>query len=83
MLTALQDKLGVDWLEVTEAESGETAIGVGKRLNDRLSIGVEQTTRTNTSRVTIDLDLSNNLKLRGGLGTGGSTRAGVFYEKDY
>lgn len=83
LLTALQDKLGVDWLEVTEAESGETAIGVGKRLNDRLSIGVEQTTRTNTSRVTIDLDLSNNLKLRGGLGTGGSTRAGVFYEKDY
>jgi len=83
LLTTLQDKLGVDWLEVTEAESGETAVGIGKRLNDRLSIGVEQTTRTNTSRVTIDLNVSNNLKLRGGLGTDGSTRAGVFYEKDY
>ena len=83
LLTSLQNKLGVDWLEVTEAESGETAVGIGKRLNDRLSIGVEQTTRTNTSRVTIDLNATNALKLRGALGTDGSTRAGVFYEKDY
>ena len=83
LLTSLQNKLGVDWLEVTEAESGETAVGIGKRLNDRLSVGVEQMTRTNTSRVTIDLDVSSNLKLRGALGTDGATRAGVFYEKDY
>ncbi len=83
LLGGLQDTLGVDWLEVTETPSGETAVGAGKQLNERLSIGVEQTTKTNTSRVIIDLGISKNFKLRGAAGSDGSSRAGVFFEKDY
>ncbi len=83
ILGGLQNALGLDWVEITETPDGETAVGVGKRLNDRLSIGVEQTTQTNTSRVIIDLDITKNLKLRGAAGTDGSSRAGIFFEKDY
>lgn len=83
LLGDLQDTLGVDWLEVTETSSGETAVGAGKQINERLSIGVEQTTKTNTSRVIIDLGISKNFKLRGAAGSDGSSRAGVFFEKDY
>jgi translocation and assembly module TamB len=79
----LQNSLGVDWVEITQTPSGETAVGVGKRINDRLSVGVEQTTETNTSRVIIDLRVSRSLKLRGAAGTDGTSRAGVYFEKDY
>src|SRR5436189_274933 len=38
ILDKLQNAIGVDWLEVTETETGQTAIGIGKRINDRLSV---------------------------------------------
>ena len=83
VLEGLQNSLGVDWLEITQTPSGETAVGIGKRINDKLSIGVEQTTQTNTSRVIIDLSVSRSLKLRGSAGTDGTSRAGIYFEKDY
>ena len=83
LLGGLQSALGVDWLEITETASGETAVGLGKQISDKLSIGVEQTTKTNTSRVTIDLNLKRNFKLRGSAGSDGSTGAGIFFQKDY
>ncbi|MEM8648289.1 MAG: translocation/assembly module TamB domain-containing protein, partial [Pseudomonadota bacterium] len=83
VLDGLQDTLGVDWLEVTETPSGETAVGIGKQLDERLSIGVEQSTKSATSRVIIDLGVTKNFKLRGAAGSDGSSRAGVIFEKDY
>ena len=83
LLGDLQSALGVDWLEITQTPEGETAVGIGKQVNDRLSIGVEQSTKTNTSRVIIDLGVTKNLKLRGAAGTDGSSRAGIFFERDY
>jgi translocation and assembly module TamB len=83
VLTGLQNALGADWVDVIQTEDGQTAISVGKRLSNRLSVGVEQTTQTNTSRVTIDLGVTKNLKLRGAYGTDGASRAGVYYENDY
>lgn len=83
VLTGLQNALGADWLDVIQTETGETAVSVGKRINDKLSVGVEQTTRSNTSRVTIDLNIGKNLKARGAYGTDGASRAGIYYEKDY
>jgi translocation and assembly module TamB len=83
LLSGLEGSLGVDWIEVIQTETGETAVSVGKQISERLSIGVEQTTRTNTSRVIIDLGLTSKLKARGALGTDGSSRAGIYFEKDY
>ena len=83
LLSGLQNALGTDWLEVIQTETGETALSVGKRLNDRLSVGVEQTTKTNTSRVVIDLGITSNFKARASVGTDGASRTGVYYEKDY
>jgi translocation and assembly module TamB len=83
LLTGLQNALGFDWLDFTESETGEAQVGIGKRLNDKLSVGVEQGTETGTTRVIIDLNATRSLKLRGAVGSDGSTRAGVYYEKDY
>jgi translocation and assembly module TamB len=83
ILSGLQNALGTDWLDVVQTETGETAVSIGNRINDRLSIGVEQTTKTNTSRVTIDLGLTRNLRARGSYATDGTSRAGIYFEKDY
>ena len=83
LLSGLESALGVDWLTVRQNESGETEIGVAKRINDRLSLGVEQTTKSNTTRVIIDLSATKSLKLRGSVDTDQSSRIGVYYEKDY
>ena len=83
LMSGLQSALGVDYLTITETKSGETQIGTAKRINDRLSVGVEQTTKSNTTRVIIDLNATKNLKLRGAVGSDQSSRAGIFYEKDY
>ena len=83
LLSGLQNALGLDQLSITENESGGTDVGIAKRLNDKLSIGVEQTTQSNTTRVIIDLSATPELKVRGSIDSEGSSRIGVYYEKDY
>jgi translocation and assembly module TamB len=68
---------------VPDADGGGTALGVGSYLNDRTYINVEKGLSGNAGKVTIDLDITDNLKARGEAGTDGETKAGIFYEKDY
>ena len=79
----LLDALGLDQLSITEGEGGDTQVGLTKRLNDRLSVGVEQSTQNNTTRAIIDLSATPELKVRGSIDSQGSSRIGVYYEKDY
>ena len=83
LLSGLQSALGVDYLTVRENEAGQTEVGVAKRINDKLSVGVEQTLETNKTRVIIDLSATRNLKVRGSVDTEQSSRIGVYFEKDY
>lgn len=73
---------GLDDLDVRQNETGGTTVGIGKRINDNLRLGVEQDTR-GTGRVTIDLDLTRNLKARGEAGSDGSGKLGLTYEREY
>ncbi|MCB1433971.1 MAG: translocation/assembly module TamB domain-containing protein, partial [Alphaproteobacteria bacterium] len=83
LLSGLQSALGVDYLTVRENETGQTEVGVAKRINDKLSVGVEQTLETNKTKVIIDLSATRNLKVRGSVDTEQSSRIGVYFEKDY
>ena len=82
ILSGLQAAMGLDFTVGTD-EQGETQVGVAKQINDRLSVGVEQTTKSNTTRVNIDLSATPNVKLRGSVDSDRSSRIGVYYEKDY
>jgi translocation and assembly module TamB len=83
LLGGLQNALGTGWLDIVQTESGETAVSFGKQISERLSIGAEQTTQSNTSRAIIDFGITSHLKARGSYGTDGSSRAGVYFQKDY
>jgi translocation and assembly module TamB len=80
----IRDAIGVDDLDIRQNASGGTTVGLGKRINDNVSLGVEA--GTDGERVTIDLNLTPNLKARGSAGSGGaggSSGIGLTYEREY
>jgi translocation and assembly module TamB len=82
ILSGLQAAMGLE-LTVGTSEKDETLIGATKQINDRLSVGVEQTLESNSTRINIDLSATPDVKIRGSVDSDRSSRIGVFYEKDY
>lgn len=82
LFTRVRQMTGLDDLDVRQNESGGTTVGIGKRINDNIRLGVEQDTG-GAGRVTIDLDITRNLKARGSAGDDGSGSVGLNYEYEY
>jgi translocation and assembly module TamB len=83
LFEGLRRAAGIDRLDVTTDSSGQTAVGVGSYLNDRTYLGVQQGIETGDTKVTIDLDITRELKLRAGASSVGETEAGILFEKEY
>lgn len=84
LLDNLQGKLGVDDLDVkTDEATGDTSVSVGKYLNDRTYITIEKGSRPGSGKAAIDLSVGKGVKLRGEASDDGSTKGGIFYEKEY
>ena len=80
-LDKMRRSLGVDSLDVGTENGGE--VGLGKRLNDRIYLGVKQGAQPNSSKVTIDVDITKNIRAQGATGADGSTEVGIGAEWDY
>ncbi|UIJ71241.1 translocation/assembly module TamB domain-containing protein [Aurantimonas sp. HBX-1] len=78
LLENLRAQLGVDDLDIRTTADGQTAVGVGRYINDNTYLGVDS-----TGRVSIDLDLGADLKIRGAVDAQGSGEVGVFYEGEF
>ncbi|MEH6719747.1 MAG: translocation/assembly module TamB domain-containing protein [Aurantimonas endophytica] len=78
LLENLRAQLGVDDLDIRTTEDGQTAVGVGRYINDNTYLGVDS-----TGRVSIDLDLGAGLKARGAVDAQGGGEVGVFYEGEF
>lgn len=81
MLDRMRQSLGVDSLDVGTDNGGE--VGMGKRINDRVYLGVKQGAQPNSSKVTIDVDITRNIRAQGATGADGSTEVGIGAEWDY
>ena len=79
----IRQATGLDDLDVRQNAAGGTTVGVSKSINDNVRLGVEAASGTTPSRVTIDLDLTKNLKARGEAGQDGSGKIGLTYEREY
>lgn len=75
--------LGLDDLDVGVDQNGQARVGVGKRINDNISVGVEQGAGAASSRVTVDIDVGRNVKVRGGVGATGDSDIGMATEWNY
>jgi translocation and assembly module TamB len=82
-LAAIRKSLGLDAIDInTDGENGPS-VSVGKYINDNIYLGVEQGTGSASSRVKVDIDLDRGLKVRGEVGADGSSKAGIFFEREY
>ncbi|GGF48772.1 DUF490 domain-containing protein [Azorhizobium oxalatiphilum] len=82
-LDSLRRQFGLDSLDFganSEGTGGE--VGIGRRINDNVTLGVRQGT-TGGSRVTIDVDVTKNIRLQGGAGSDGGGEVGIGAQWDY
>lgn len=81
-LGKLRKAVRLDDLDVQTDETGAATLRAGKYISDRVysdvAVGAD-----GRSEINLNLDLQRDIKLRGTLGSDGSTGVGVFYERDY
>ena len=80
IFASLRDATGLDDLDVTTDAEGNAAVRAGRYVNDNIYLGVEA--GQGGGRVTVDLDITDNLKARASTGADEST-LGIFFEKDF
>ncbi len=84
LLDSLQSKLGVDDIDVrTDDETGDATVSVGKYLNDRTYVTIEKGSQPGSGKAAIDLNVGKGVKLRGEASDDGSTKGGIFFEREY
>jgi translocation and assembly module TamB len=79
----IREATGLDDLDIRQSATGGTTVGVAKRISDNIQVGVEAGSDPDAGRVTIDLNLTKNLKARAEAGQSGSGQVGLTYERDY
>jgi translocation and assembly module TamB len=79
---SLRARAGLDDFDIVTNEEGGLAVQAGTYLQDNIYLGVQAGADGN-SRVTVNLDITNDLKAKVSTGTDGDTSVGVFYETDY
>jgi translocation and assembly module TamB len=82
-LGSLRSSLGLDAIDIDTSGEGNPSLSVGKYINDRIYLGVNQGTSGDSSRVTVDIDVTKSLKLRGEVGADGESKAGIFFEREF
>ncbi|WP_196223389.1 translocation/assembly module TamB domain-containing protein [Roseibium sp. RKSG952] len=82
-LAQIRKSLGLDVVDLNIDDDDGPALAVGKYINDNIYLGVEQGTGTGSSRVQVDIELDRGVKLRGEVGADGSSKAGIFIEREY
>ena len=79
----IREATGLDDLDIRQSATGGTTVGLSKRISDNVEVGVEAGTGGDSSRVTIDLNLTKELKARVEGGQGGTGQVGLTYEHEY
>ena len=83
ILSQLRATTGLDDLDIVTDEKGQTSVAAGRYVTENVYVGVQQGTTTESSRVTIDLDVTKSVKARAGYSADGESSLGIFYEREY
>ena len=83
LLAGLRSRLGVDRLGVVTDANNRPAIEIGGYATDNVFVGVQQGAGADSTRVKVQVDITDNLNVQGQLGADGSSALGVGVEVDY
>jgi len=82
IISRTRQALGLDDLDFTVNDAGNTQLRAGRRIGERVYTDVAVDS-TGQGEVTINLDLTPTIRLRGRADTEGSSGLGIFFERDY
>jgi len=82
LVDSLRNAAGLADLDIVTDSQGNVAVQAGSYIQDNIYLGV-QAGANGQSKVTVNLDISSDLKAKAALGADGNSSVGVFYEKDY
>ncbi|MGE0281127.1 MAG: translocation/assembly module TamB domain-containing protein, partial [Rhizobiaceae bacterium] len=82
LLGSLREATGLDDLDVVTDSQGNAAVRAGRYVQENIYLGVEAGAG-GTAKGTVNLDISENLKAKGSVGSDGDSSVGVFFEKEY
>ncbi|WP_455466116.1 translocation/assembly module TamB domain-containing protein [Bartonella sp. B39] len=82
LLNTLRAKIGLDDLDVTVDEKGNTGLRIGRYIHNNIYLGFEAGSDGTTKGI-INLDVSRHLKAKGAIGNEKNSSVGIFYERDY
>ena len=78
----LRNSVGIDDLDVSTDANGQTEVTAGKYINDNIysEIGIDG---EGNSSISLNLDVSRSLTVKGQVGADANTGIGLFFQKDY
>jgi translocation and assembly module TamB len=82
LVDSLREAAGLDDLDIVNGDDGSTAVRAGRYIQDNVYLSVEAGSQ-GENKVSIDLDLNDDLTARGSTSNSGDTSIGIFYEKDF
>ena len=82
LLGNLRGGAGLDDLDITTDQDGNVGVRAGKYISDNVYTDV-QVDQNGDAAVSLNIDLTRSLTLRGSAGADGETGLGVFFERDY
>lgn len=83
ILSRLRATTGLDDLDIVTDEEGQTSVAAGRYISENVYVGVQQGATAGSSRVTIDLDVTKDIKARAGMSAEEGSSLGIFFEREY
>jgi translocation and assembly module TamB len=83
LLAGLRSRLGVDRLGVVTDANNRPAIEIGGYATDNVYVGVQQGSSAGSTKVQVQVDVTDNLNVQGQVGSDGSSAVGFGVEVDY
>ena len=82
ILSRLRDGFGLDDLDVSQTEDGNTAVRAGKYISDNIysDVVVESGGR---AEINLNLDVTSDITARGSVDNTSNSSLGIFFERDY
>lgn len=78
----LRTRVGLDDLDFTASDDGAFGVRAGAYLRDNIYLDVTADSK-GTTRATVNLDITDDVRARASFGTDGESNLGIFYERDY
>lgn len=82
-LGALRSATGLDDIRVDSEDGGETSVGVGKYLTEKVYLEVEKGAGATSGAATIQIELTPSIKVDSKIGQDAQGGAGIFWSRDY